>query len=303
MIRRGRRVSRIVGLLDGHVGGIADGTVRAERGEKTGDAVGVGGVGGRVDPPVDERQAVSLDLAPLPAHAFPEPPVVIVIAGAARRDRSGRRRRESNLRAHRTSPARCNPTASRARRLMTIGGSDRPGVAWTDRSRWHGRCPPARAGRERSGRPGPRAGRCWRPTVRSGAAASRSPSSTSDDVAYEIILPPRFELQPDADRAPARGGARTGQERQVEAGVAGVAVEVQPLRPGGGARRHVGDRVKAIHRAEHRSGVGAAHARSRVGVGPRGDAAGLLSRRARALEARDAAREPWTGVLPLPSIR
>ena len=94
-MRRGLRGGRIVGLVDGDVGGVADRTVRAERGEEAGNAVRVGGVRRRVDAAVDERQAVALDLAPLPAHAFPEAPVVIVIAGAAGEVDPIARRRES----------------------------------------------------------------------------------------------------------------------------------------------------------------------------------------------------------------
>ena len=81
----------IVRLLDGDVGRVADRAVRAQRGQESGDALGIGGVRRRVDAAVHERQAVVLHLSPLPGHAFPEAPVVIVVAGAAVERRSSRR--------------------------------------------------------------------------------------------------------------------------------------------------------------------------------------------------------------------
>ena len=83
-MRRGLSVAGSFGLLDGDVGGVADRAVGAERREKARDAIRIGGVARRADAAVDERQRLALHLTPLPAHAVPEAPVVIVIAGPAR---------------------------------------------------------------------------------------------------------------------------------------------------------------------------------------------------------------------------
>ena len=125
-MRRGSALRFAIGFLDGDVGGVADRAVRAERDEEAGDAVGVGGIGRRIDAAVDERQTVAFDLAPLPAHALPEPPVVIVIADAAGEidrlavgdDRAVERRR--------TSPARCSRTPSRRRRASRTAAAIGP---------------------------------------------------------------------------------------------------------------------------------------------------------------------------------
>ena len=55
-------------------------TVRAEHRKKPGNLGGIGNVGGRENATIDDGHIVVRDLTPLPAHTFPEPPIVIVIS-------------------------------------------------------------------------------------------------------------------------------------------------------------------------------------------------------------------------------
>ena len=66
-----------------HVGGVAERTVRSEGPEESADTFGIGGITRREDAAINQRQVALLRLSPLPRHAAPEPPVVIVIPGAA----------------------------------------------------------------------------------------------------------------------------------------------------------------------------------------------------------------------------
>src|SRR5690606_25610045 len=52
-------------------------------------------------------------------------------------------------------------------------------------------------------------------------------------------------------RSPAIGRPRTDQKRQVEAGLPGPSVEIEPLRPGVGPAWRVGDCMEAIHLTEN----------------------------------------------------
>src|SRR6185436_9220129 len=74
--------------------------VRAKRDQESGNAFRIGSVGRRKDPAIDVRQPLVLHLPPAPRHAFPESPVVIVIAGAVERE---------------AVAAHLNPAAERAR--------------------------------------------------------------------------------------------------------------------------------------------------------------------------------------------
>ena len=116
-------------------------------------------------------------------------------------------------RGSRSAPAigRASPSArssrSRARRRSAAGRSS--AIRYTDPSRRTGLAP----------------------TVRSGAVASSSRSSTSVDAAYEVMRPARSTCRRTPIAPPAAGDARAGQERQVEAHVLAASVEVQPLGP------------------------------------------------------------------------
>src|SRR5690606_37107513 len=78
-----RAAGRVVGLVDADVRAVGQWTLRTEHAHEAREPVWIGGLGGREHPAVDERQIAVLHLSPLPRHALPEAPVVIVIPPSA----------------------------------------------------------------------------------------------------------------------------------------------------------------------------------------------------------------------------
>src|SRR5262245_29843286 len=70
-----------VGVVDRHGSRESKRSGWTENGEKTGDAAGVRNIGRRKHAPVHDRHVSMRHLPPLPRHAFPKAPVVIVITG------------------------------------------------------------------------------------------------------------------------------------------------------------------------------------------------------------------------------
>ena len=107
------------------------------------------------------------------------------------------------------------------------------------------------------------------PIVRFGALLRTSASFTSCRWEYDERWPARSSWR----RTPAMrlppGSLRSDHERQIEAGVSRAAVEIQPFGPRFGARRNVGNRMKAIERHQRGARIGRGPRRIRSGIGPR----------------------------------
>ena len=108
-------VAKIV-VVDDDVGRKGQRALRSEHGQEAGNAARVGDIGRRKHPPVHDRQIIVRDLAPLPADAFPESPVVIVVADrVVERERLVRGLERASQRA-RPGPARRSRSPIRSRR-------------------------------------------------------------------------------------------------------------------------------------------------------------------------------------------
>jgi len=78
------RLAMLVVLLgNGDVGRVAERAIRSKRADEAWNAIRVRRLPRRKHAPVNQRQVALLHLSPLPRHALPESPVVIVIARAS----------------------------------------------------------------------------------------------------------------------------------------------------------------------------------------------------------------------------
>ena len=222
-IARGRPSGPLVSVMS-HVGGVAQRTIGAQHAHEAGDSLGVGGVGGRKHAAVQQRQRpwrarVHLHLPPLPRHALPEAPVVVVIAGALQRGPSPP---SGGCSVPSSSPGHHGHHVARApaTRAQDLDRRDHPAGRRLEASgRRSAACRRARPDPDECDSVSPSSVTELRPIVRSGAWATSAWSITSLSL-KDSMRPFALELQ-----------AHTGRAR------AGLHLAARPGTSGRSARR------------------------------------------------------------------
>ena len=217
-----------------------------------GTRLAIRGVSGREHPAVEDRQTLVLHLAPLPADAFPEAPVVIVIAGPAGERQSARRHAYDAVEraGHHRDDVAGDPAAGAG---DGSGGSERPRRAVsTTRLARAPRQPPHHGANRTRPIPVPieaNTVRTYR-DLRRGVEHVVRVDLRRLAVSLELARP--VQLQPDAGHSSSVLADRPDEERQVEARRTCLAVEVEPLHPRRGSRgrrrgRRGSDRASGAH--------------------------------------------------------